>query len=406
MSATPNTNFEKIHYYFKDYESPEHFITIDYLFCIACCLGRRVMFQKGEPIFPNIFPIIVGPPAVGKSLPARRMTNELKSLMNAVDGKPKPLINVAASRITVERLYQVLETYSEVIKDHEGKPQITASGCFILADELGLLFSQKDRISDLVNFLIGGYDCTDKLDYDTKQQGTNIIINPCVNLFGCCTPTWVSENLPPRILDLGIGSRMLFVWGDKIRHRTTFLEFSAQQTQALAEVKEHFRALTKVTGLVRLMPDAHEWYDNWVQREQDKYKINSDPKLEYYYSRKRVHLVKLAMLFHFSENMDLVLTIEDFNRALAFLGFLEKDMHKALAGVNNNPEATLAENMLRAFEIKKGMRKIEIVQQFFGSYAMESIDNALGWLNVTNQAWLNPMTQKWEVKKTNLEEHP
>jgi len=398
----PSTNLEKIHFYFREYESPEHFITVDYLYCIASCLGRRVMMQEGQPIFPNEYFVIVGPPAVGKSLPARKMFNKLAGIMKTNEGgKPTPMINMVASCVTLEKLYQVMEGFSEVIKGPDGKPSIHSSASFMLADEMGLLFRRKETTADLLMFLIAGYDCTEKFIYDTKQNDTNIIINVCTNFFGCTTPAWISRNFTDDILDLGIGSRILFVWGDTKRQNTTFLKFTPEQEQALNEVTEHFKALNKVSGEMRFSPAAYEWYDNWVQKEQDKYKINKDPKLAYYYSRKSVHLRKMAMLFHFSEKMDLILTEDDFKQALAFLSFLEKDMHRALASINNNPEATLADAIRRAIEDKKGMRRIQIVQDFFGmaTDGLKSIEGALGFLQMTGQCALNQNTQLWEVVK-------
>src|SRR4051812_5468753 len=81
LSSQPTTNLEKVLYYFQDYESPEHFLIWNYLYAVASCLGRKVFFQEGEPIFPNIFVIPVGDPGIGKSMPAKRFASIISSLM-------------------------------------------------------------------------------------------------------------------------------------------------------------------------------------------------------------------------------------------------------------------------------------------------------------------------------------
>lgn len=401
------TNHEKLMEYFRDYESPRHFLTWDWLYMISSCLGRKVWFQTGAPVFPNIYVVIVGPPAVGKSMPARKLGDALAKLTKIEpDGKIKDLVNIVPECVTLEKLYDVIEKSTDVVPPNpetKAKPYVHASVSFLLAEEMGLLFKKNDKMSDLILFLNAGYDCTSKFRYETKRNGSNIINNMCVSFFGCCTTDWIARNISSSVIDDGWSSRVFFIYGDTRHQLTSFYKFSPDQDQYLNDLKKHCEKIAKISGEVTFSKEAEDYFHEWYQNRQTKERINKDPKLDNYYSRKKLHIWKLAMLLHFSEHTDMVITLEDMIGAFKIAADAEMNMHKALASINTNPVARLAESIVASIKSsQQGMTWVEIIHRHFNDVqvgGMNSLMEARDYLILTGR--IKSDGNKFVLPKTN-----
>lgn len=391
--------------YFSSYESPEIFIKWNFLYSIASCLGRKVWFQEGEPIYPNIFVIPVAAPGIGKSMPAKKFASLLSSLTKLDSrGQLQDLVNIAPQVVTLERLYEVLEKCGDAVqrKDSQGNPLLKPDGklappyfhssaSFLLADELGMLLKKSDQMKNIVLFLNGGYDCMDKFRYETKRNGINVVNNLCINFFGCCTPDWVSENVSSGLIDNGFSSRIFWIWGEEKRQMTTFYKFSEEQNKLLEELKNHFRAIAQLCGPVNFSEEAMEYFENWYQKESVKDRVNKDGKLDHYYARKKIHFVKISILAHFMENSSsMVVGLNSVKQARKWLTEAELDMHKALASVNQNPIARMAADMFRDVKAKGGMTRVEFIAKYFTNGNIPQIDEAINFLSVTQQITGSP----------------
>ena len=312
-------NLERFQFYLADIESPSHFIDWNFFYLISSTLARRVWVGIDFPTYPNQFLIFVAPPATGKSLPASKTTEILQSMVDLrVEGSnvyEKRLVNISPNSVTLEALYEELANSVQSIKicDDPPKVYIHSSTSFCIGDELGTLF--RDKQNDLITFLTQAWDCGTKFYRKTKSNGEVNILNMCVNFLGCCTGDWMATHFNSGLMEMGFSSRVIFFFADKPRKRTTILNVTADQRAALKELKTHLRNIVKLCGEVKFSPtetpEAFEWFDDWVQNKQDKH-INKDKRMIHYYGRKKRHLIKLAMIMHFSDKTSLQLDREDF----------------------------------------------------------------------------------------------
>ena len=391
------TNFERWHYYLKDLESPTHFITWNYYFMISSCLARRVWWGSSDfPVYPNLYIIIVGPPACGKSLPSNKMAEivkDLKVVKVLKDGTPveSHLVSASSDSTTLESLYVdlVKATKSELTPDK--KYYVHASMTFCITNELGTLFAT--NTNDLIRFLNQGYDCSKSFIRSTKNHGTDIISNICINLIGCCTIEFIKESISSRLINEGFTSRVIFLWGEKPRKRTTEIIISPEQQAELEIIKEHLHKVAMLYGNVKMTPDAYKLFDEWTQTKQDT-PINSDPKLQHYYGRKKIHLVKLAMAIHFSDKLTMQIDKEDLEEALKILAIAELDMPNALNSKALNPIAELAEAILSQVQKTKKLTMVEILMNNFNGGNKQAISEALDYLVTTNQITSKPINGK------------
>ena len=76
---------------------------------------------------------------------------------------------------------------------------------------------------DLLSFLTDVWDGKERpFDHTTKDSGEISIENAWLNVIGATTPMWMQNNFPSSLLSEGIGSRVVFVYGEAKRHFTAY----------------------------------------------------------------------------------------------------------------------------------------------------------------------------------------
>lgn len=363
------TLLDKWRYYMKDVKSPDSFIDMGFYYMIAAALQRRVWTgtksPEVRPLFPNMYIILVGPPAVGKGQVIQQVAKILKHHKQDADKTPtevpqalkqsmygvyrtqpvednkdeKLLIPVAADATTYEQLLRAMTRSLRLIKyqttndngDTADAIYLHRSLCFCL-EEISSLF--KKNADNITKFLLAAFDCGD-YDYETKHQGIDRVRKLCLNLFGGTTSTFLEESFDERLLSDGFTSRTIFIFESVPRHiRFNFTDVNRDQLEARTEIIGHIHKLAQLYGHVKFSkeetPEAFEILRRYFEEVLPKQRANNNTKLDSYYGRKDIHAVKLAMAVHFSKSFDLELTPEDCIEALRILNVLEHRMHLAL----------------------------------------------------------------------------
>ncbi len=404
----PPTNFDKWQYFMKDCTAPQSYISFGFYYLIAAALQRRVWTGDltHKPLFPNIYVIMVGKPGLGKDLViepvenilrehkidnvvvAEREREQIKELATEKDAKGKykdlkaedllegkhgedlarkiekarerPLvIPLAANATTYEALVDAMAKSTRRIRRLEWSEKeqknivIPYSHCSLgfCLGEISSLFRAKTQ--NVVNFLLEAYNCKDNYDYNTIGRGECSIRKLCLNFLGGTTPGFMESVFDDAILNEGFSSRTWFLFEAENRFNRMFIDhLSPEQVACRSALVEHTRLLTKVCGPLFYTTEAKAWLKNWWEIEvgERKTKENTSPKLESYYSRKQIHIQKMAMILHFSElsilepkddSQDMCwsnqIEVTTCEKALAILNSIEAKMHLALTFGGQNP---------------------------------------------------------------------
>ena len=345
------TNLERWRVFLQDLESPDIFIDATFYAMISAALQRnlswRTLPHKSPPgsIFPNIYFIFIGPSGIGKSSAANWGKEMFKSFggFDQLEQAGKRLIKVAPSSITLQQLYRYMSTNYTIFKiaqeDGRTVPYMHSSLAFFATEEIETLMTRDDE--GLVPFLTEGWNAGD-FHRETKGQGVDYRRNMCVTLLGCATQDWVRQVAHSGLLKRGFAARAIFFFGDSKRKRTRDYRFDRpEQRRAWEELRQYVNTLTKLYGKVQITAEADQWFSNWYNSGGDN-PINPDSRLIDYYGRKKIHLMKMAMLMHFADSTELCVELDDVLKALEFLSLAERDMHKALLGSGKNPAYDVA----------------------------------------------------------------
>lgn len=446
------TNFQRWQLRMREVTSPQVYIDFSFYYMIAAALQRRVWTNaEHQKLYPNIYPILVGPPGVGKGLVIKPVIELLKrhkiedklakpltdvsaqavaeavieaadfagSDSNAKGKKPRErlripvgancttyeaLVHTLAScvrRINYKRFDAKLDKVIDDIASHN-------SLCFALEEMSSLMHKDSDKVAQL---LITAYDCGD-YEYITKTSGEDYIKRCCLNFFGGTTPKFIEESFSEGILSDGFASRAWFIYASENRfYKLRSPELDTQQRAAEEHISQHILKLTKLYGYVPFTQEAWAYLENWWEKVQcnASYKRpNQSEKLDSYYGRKNIHVMKLSMILHLSEDAEVgddgtspknPITLATAQRAMAILDHVEKNMHLALNFNGANPLHKVAKRVLTYLRKHGGKTTDELLVEFWSDIPSNDpvigMNNIIDYLRGDKQIALEEKTTRW-----------
>ena len=312
----------------------------------SACLGRHSFFSFGiGDTYPNLYTLLVGPPATKKSTTvtlATKLAQEVTNINFAPDdtaGQRQGLITAIESGGT---------NLDEELEDLSGKDILNIfdnldvsfdspdrHAIFIEAREWGSFIGQNNI--DLVRFLIKLYD-GDDYRYALRKS-KHLLKKPLATMLGCTTPTDISILLPPEVIGQGFMSRIILVFDAK-KYKSVFRP--KLNMLAAARVKETFRHLwheshgpvTETAAAYAVFEKLHEY----------QLKIN-DTRFVYYAERRPTHLIKLALILAACRRSKVIDSV-DVNEAHYILLNTEHTMADALGEYGLSPEAKARQRLL------------------------------------------------------------
>lgn len=306
--------------YTAESESPEEYHKWVAISAIAGAMRRKSYFDMGYfLLYPNMYVILVGPAGRCKKSTAMRIG---RSMLSAVPG-----INFTTDSVTRERLIQDL---TQAFAD--GHSSMTA-----YSSEFASLLTSSGM--DMVVFLTDIFDSPTEWAHKTKTGGTNKIKAPYLNLIGATTPDWIAKAMPLDTVGIGLTSRIIFVYQDTPRVRPAFPKLSPEQEAMKELLVADLTSMSNITGEYRLSPEAKAKYEEWYQARIEHPNITGDPRLNGYYERKPMHLLKLCMIVAASFRDEPLIQESDFDGALSLFDEVEGRMVKVFANVGKNPLA-------------------------------------------------------------------
>jgi hypothetical protein len=443
------SNYERWMRYMKDITSPESFIRFGYYYMIAAALQRRVWTgPEHQPLFPNMYVILVGDPGVGKGLVIKQVAEFLRfhKLRSGLDSigtadlstpekaaefaraeleftqanKNKKddlqLIPVAADASTYEALVRASALAIRYINYKKWNPTLEkydqgtyghSSLCFCL-EEISSLFRKKTE--DLVNYLLHAFDCGD-YEYDTKTQGRDRVKKCCLSFFGGTTPAFMQTTFSDKLLNEGFSSRTIFVFEYANRFNKLFFpELSAEQKEDKQKLLEHIKRLSTIYGKVEMTPEAIEFMETWWQQQHTIERPNRSMKMDAYYARKNIHALKMAMAIHFSEDAEVnelnapknPITVEECKSALKLLEEVEMKMHYALGFDNQNPLAAPAKKIKEYIKKFGPQTRVDLMFEFNGLVRESELNEILMFLQNTSQLFCLTSTDTVLQKPVNI----
>lgn len=271
-------------------------------------------------MYPNLYVMIVGHPATGKT----RAISEGKRLVQTLSE-----FYLAPVSMTFASLVDALDR-AKCGLVAKGQEATTFNSIFICVHELGAFIHKFDH--EMIKGLSALYDVE---PYEHERRGNSIRIrfaSPQVSILCGVTPKDLLSLVPEEAWGQGFMSRFILVFSDE---RIIGDDFAPNVEINTTNLQADLASIANLQGQFYVTPEYHEAVKYW-REEKNEEPVPSHPKLTHYAGRRRANLYKLSMVSAVNRSNTLVLTGQDFDTAMRWL--LEAEMFMPdifKAGVSN-----------------------------------------------------------------------
>ncbi len=352
-------------------EPPTSFHAWCGLAVVAGALQRRVYLQQGleRTIYPNLYVILIGPSGRTRKGVALGIAKDLLSTVSTVAIAPESSSGREALVVAMKRALNNFPDPSDggKIKEH------CALSAF--SEELSVFLGQGD-IKLLAN-LTDWYDSKDLWEYETISRNKDTIRGVCFNMVGATAPEWIQSMLPKEAIGGGYTARVIFIVEERKKHIMPFHTLTARELSLYEDLTHDLAQIGLISGRFVMDSEAQEAYVKWYVSEDTKMRNGTMPvddgRFASYCERRTTHLRKVMMNISACRSNDLLITLEDFNKALTMLTAAEVKMGKTFGGLGSSRYSEPTEvvmNYIRQFGITT--RKV-LLQKFFRDIDAETL---------------------------------
>ena len=335
----------------KNTEPPNNYHIWTAIAAIASVLQRKCQLNWGTLTFyPNMYIVLVGPPAARKGTAMNLMKPMLDDLQ----------IRMAAEAITREALIRELKNATDTLITDKGK-MFFHSSLTVWSQELTVFLGYQN--SQLMSDLTDWYDCRNQWTYRTKNMGTDEIIGVFVNIFGATTPDLIRSTMSLDAIGGGLTSRMILIFEENKGRVCPYPAFSAEERQTYEKLKYDLGQIHMISGQFRT---TDCFLDRWVEwyTWQEANPPFRDPRFEGYLERRANHVMKLSMICNVSRSDDMNVSSHDLNRAIKLIEAAEIKMPRTFSGVGHLSNANIMTKIMNDI----GMARTILFSQLLERY--------------------------------------
>lgn len=364
--------------YTENTEPPKLFRKWTAISCLAAAMQRKIKIDWGTALtfYPNFYVVLVGPSATGKGTamnPGLKILDEI------------PAIRLSAQATSLQALISRLKETNLTDIDMITGEQIYHSSLTVYSKEFTVFLGYQNR--ELMAALCDWYDCDRKWIYDTISRKREQIDGVWFNLIAGTTPDLIRSALPIESVGGGLTSRIIFIYEEAPDKLVTL------PTETKAE-RNLFEYLVHDLEKISLMSGSFGWTEGYAEEWDDwcrNHFVNPpfhDAKFDGYNGRRRVHLMKLAMIHAVSHGKNgLILTVDDLRAAATMLNEAENKMALTFKGVGKSDISELVHKAI-SFVIRSKVPQIPLWE--FGRYFESdmdrfTMDRVLATLELTKQ---------------------
>ena len=222
-------------------------------------------------------------------------------------------------------------------------------------------YNNQALMADLADW----YDCRDTWTYRTKNMGTDEIIGVWVNLIGATTPELLQTTLPRDAIGGGLTSRIIFVFEHR-KGKIVPEDFQTEEERKLQKaLLADLERICMMSGEFKCTGGFVELYTNWYIKYSNDKPLFDDYKFSGYLERRPTHLRKLCMILSASRSSEMLITEDDFGKALAILEMTEEKMPYTFSGVGRSSTSDIMNRVMATIAFRKEIEFSELMTMFY-----------------------------------------
>lgn len=344
--------------------------------CIAAVMQRKCSIDWGTALtfYPNLYVVLVGPSATGKSYAMSAGLDLLHELST---------VRMSAQATSLQALISHLKDTNLTDIDMATGDQIYHSSLTIFSKEFTVFLGYHNR--EMMTALCDWYDCDRKWVYDTISRKKEEIIGVWVNLLGGTTPDLIQSALPIESIGGGLTSRIIFIVEEKNEKIIPIPVQQPREKELFYFLLHDLEKISLISGKFQYTEGFSDLWTEWCFESQRNPPFH-DPKFDGYMGRRRCHLLKLSMIMSAAHGQhNLVLSKDDLENAIKALTEAEVKMGTVFSGVGKSDVAGLIQKSTTFFLNSKTdeVPVWQFAQFFSGDMDKMMMDRVLATLEVS-----------------------
>jgi hypothetical protein len=312
-----------------------------------------------DPIYPNQYIVLVGPSSQSRKSQA---INPGKALLRELTVPVLPDDN------TPESIIQYLESKCQDTFYYEGR-QFISTTATAFSTELSVFTGNKN--TRFLVYLTDWYDSANRWERQTKHQGYDELIGLCFNLVGATADRWFPYILTEEAIGGGFTSRCMFIVEQDRGKIIADPNLHKPPDKLKQELVFDLEQISMLVGEIKFDTEAYDRYTSWyLQTAEEEGKGTwavKDPLFRGYCARRATHIKKIAMAISVSEGEDLIITLEQFERAMAIMTAAEDNMSNLFSTFGTANYVGQTTDVMNFIRSHHRVSKSEIMRQFYRS---------------------------------------
>lgn len=343
-------------------ESPVLFRKWTAISTIAAVLEQKVWIKTSSAMYPNLYTFLVAPPGGGKSRAIDLAHDLIKSL-------PDPYI--APTSINAASIIDHLLECKRVIINLPEAP-IEYHSMSILVGEFGTFMSSYD--DDLMAILTDFFNVR---PYGQRRRGNQLKINierPSLNMLIGTTPSNLMKFMPENAWGQGFASRIIFVYSEE---KEIIDDFAHEKTEVPPDLVHDLGIINTLVGQFAVTDEYRNAVNAWRELGENLPPKPTHPRLQHYNSRRKELLYRLSMVSAIDRGNALLLTKDDFNKAMSWLIEVEQNMPRIFSGNTETADSTVMNEAIHMISTRGGIieegQLVRFVRQRVPAHAVSRV---------------------------------
>lgn len=212
----------------------------------------------------------------------------------------------------------------------------------LVVNELGVFLPEYDR-----SMMARLTDLWDGQEYSEERRGTKaegplVIERPTLSLLAGCTPDYLNSTLPEGAWNQGFMTRVMLVYSGERAAMPEDIFTTSDEVDTFADhLKPRLKEIGLLWGSMRYAEEVRGAFNAWIKLGQ--LPVPDHPKLFHYTSRRIQHLIKLCMIASCSRSNELIVEMEDYQRALGWLLDMEANIPDAFRAMSSSGDTRVIE---------------------------------------------------------------
>lgn len=272
---------------------------------LAGALERRCWISTSRSVlYPNLFVLLVAPPAVGKS---QAIYNVSELWLHTKKFK------IAPDNVTKASLIDALDAA-------DGKRVIPTGlleyhSLLVSSSEFGVLVPAHDL--EFLSVLNHIYDNPRTYRENRRSLNKNIeIVNPQLNIIAGTQPGFLASLLPEEAWSMGFTSRIIMVYA-AVPIVVSLFDKQEERGGQFKRLADGLKDFSDLMGEAVWDEDAKVELERWMRGGCEP--VPQHSKLQHYTGRRILHCLKLSLISAISRSGELRISLWDVNRARDWL---------------------------------------------------------------------------------------